>query len=95
MKISELKAGMNSVALTAKVAKMTEPKQITTKFGTQVTLVNVTLEDESGSVPMALWGEQHSGIEEGANVEITGGFTKEFRDELQLGLGSGGKIRTL
>lgn len=95
MKISELKSGMSNVALTAKVAKMTEPKQIMTKFGTQVTLVNATLEDDSGSVPMALWGEQHKGLEEGSSVEITGGFTKEFRDELQIGLGRGGKIKSL
>lgn len=95
VKISELKSGMSNVNLVAKVAKMTEPKQIMTKFGTQVTLVNATLEDDSGSIPMALWGEQHSGIEEGANVEITGGFTKDFRDELQLGLGRGGKIKSV
>jgi len=95
LKISELKSGMSNVALTAKVAKMTEPKQIMTKFGTQVTLVNATLEDDSGSIPMALWGEQHNGLEEGASVEITGGFTKEFRDELQLGLGRGGKIKSV
>lgn len=95
MKISELKTGMSNVSLNAKVAKLTEPKQIMTKFGTQVTLVNATLEDESGSIPMALWGEQSEGLEEGASIEITGGFTKEFRDELQLGLGRGGKIKTI
>jgi ssDNA-binding replication factor A large subunit len=95
MKISELKSGMSNVALTAKVAKLTEPKQIMTKFGTQTTLVNATLEDDSGSIPMALWGQQSEGLEEGTTVEISGGFTKEFRDELQLGLGRGGKIKKI
>lgn len=95
MKISELKVGMSNVSLKAKVAKLSEPRQIMTKFGTQTTLVTATLEDESGSIPLALWGRQSEGIDEGAEVEITGAFTKEFRDQLQLGLGRGGQIKVV
>ena len=85
---------MNDVLLKAKVAKLSEPKQIMTKFGTQTTLTTATLEDESGSLPLALWGKQADGLEEGSTVEIKGAFTKEFRDELQLGLGRGGQIKS-
>lgn len=92
MKISELKSGMNNVSLKAKVASVSEPKQIQTKFGTQTTLVNAVLQDDSGSMPIALWGQQSEGIEEGKEVELTGGFTKEFRGEVQLGVGKTGKI---
>lgn len=92
-KISDLKPGMNNVDLTAKVASLADPKQIQTKFGTQTTLTEATLDDGSGTVKIALWGVQSEGIEEGSTVEITGGFTKEFRDQLQLGVGKGGKIK--
>ena len=92
MKISELKSGMNNVSLRAKVASMSEPKQIQTKFGTQTTLVNAVLQDDSGSMPIALWGQQSEGIEEGVEVELTNGFTKEFKGEVQLGVGKTGKI---
>lgn len=95
MQISELKAGMNNISLKAKVAKLSEPRQIMTKFGTQTTLTTATLEDDSGSIPLTLWGKQSEGIEEGAEVEITGGFTKDFRNELQLGIGRGGQIKTV
>ncbi len=92
MKISELKSGMNNVSLKAKVASMSEPKNIQTKFGTQTTLVNAVLQDDSGSMPIALWGQQSEGISEGAEVELTNGFTKEFKGEVQLGVGKTGKI---
>ncbi|HLE07752.1 MAG TPA: DNA-binding protein [archaeon] len=92
MKISELKSGMNNVSLRAKVASMSEPKQIQTKFGTQTTLVNAVLQDDSGSMPIALWGQQSEGIQEGVEVELTNGFTKEFKGEVQLGVGKTGKI---
>ena len=86
---------MNNINLKAKIAKLSEPRQIMTKFGTQTSLVTATLEDDSGSIPLALWGKQSEGLEEGAEVEITGAFTKEFRDQLQLGLGRGGQIKTV
>lgn len=92
-KISDLKPGMNNVAITAKVAGLSDPKQIQTKFGTQTTLTEATLDDGSGTVKLTLWGQQSDGVEEGSTVEITGGFTKEFRDQLQLGVGKGGKIK--
>jgi len=95
MKINELKPGMNDVSIRAKVAEVTEPKQITTKFGTQTSLTNITLEDDTGTIPMALWGAQSEGITEGTEVEVTGGFTKEFRGTLQLGVGKNGSIKTV
>ncbi len=93
MKINELKSGMNDVVIKAKVAEVTEPKQITTKFGTQTSLTNITLEDDTGTIPMALWGMQSEGITEGIEVEVSGGFTKEFRGTLQLGVGKNGSIK--
>lgn len=93
MKINELKPGMNDVSIRAKIVEVAEPKQITTKFGTQTTLTNITLEDDTGTIPMALWGMQSEGISEGVEVEVTGGFTKEFRGTLQLGIGKTGSIK--
>ncbi len=93
MNIGELSPGMSNVSLTAKVSEVSEPKQVTTKFGTQTTLTNIKLKDETGEIPMALWGLQSDGISEGLDVEISGGFTKEFRGTLQLGIGKSGSIK--
>jgi len=53
------------------------------------------LEDDSGTIKLTLWGDQANGIEEGSEVEITGGFIKEFRDELQLTIGKKGSIKVV
>jgi replication factor A1 len=95
MQINELKAGMNDVKIKAKIAELKEPREIMTKFGTATTLTEATLEDDSGTIKLTLWGKQSDGLESGQEVEITDGFTKEFREELQLGLGRKGSIKVV
>lgn len=95
MNISEIKPGMNNIELTAKVIDISEPKQIITKFGTQTTLTVATLEDDSGKISCALWGQQADNIDAGVVVEIKNAFSKEFRNELQLGIGKGGSIKVV
>jgi len=95
MKIEELKVGMNDVSLKAKVVELSEPREIVTRFGSVTTLTEATLEDGTGSIKLTLWGKQSEGIEKGKEVEIINGFTKEFRDELQLGIGRRGTIKVV
>jgi len=93
--ISELKVGMNNINLRAKVEELAEPREVMTKFGSVTKLVEATLKDDTGSIKLTLWGNQSEGIEAGKEVEIANGFTKEFRDELQLGIGRGGSIKAV
>jgi len=95
MKISELKPAMNNVNLKAKIIDLKEPREIMTKFGNMITLTEATLEDDTGSIKLTLWGEQADGLELDKEVEIVGGFTKEFRDETQLGIGKRGSIKVV
>ena len=95
MQINELKAGMNDVKLKAKITELKEPREIMTKFGTTTTLTEATLEDETGTVKLTLWGNQSEGLENEQEVEVIGGFTKEFREELQLGIGRKGSIKVV
>ncbi len=96
MKISELSPGQNNVNLQATVSALSEPRSVNTKFGSQTTLTEATLDDGSGkTIKLTLWGNQSEGIETGKTIEITGGFTKEFKGELQLGVGKQGKLTVL
>lgn len=95
MSISELKAGMNNLTLTAKVASVADPRQIQTKFGGMTTMTEVQLQDDSGTIRLPLWGQQSEGIEEGQMVQLEGAFTKEFKGNVELGLGRGGKIKAV
>lgn len=95
MKINELKPYMNNVNIKAKVIELKESREVTTKFGTITTLTEAVLEDETGTIKLSLWGNQSEGIEEDQVVEIKDGFTKEFRNELQLGIGRRGSIKVV
>jgi replication factor A1 len=95
MKINELKPDMNSVNIKAKITELKEPREIMTKFGTATTLTEAILEDDTGTVKLTLWGKQAEGLENDQEVEIIGGFTKEFREELQLGVGKRGSIKVI
>jgi replication factor A1 len=93
MKINELKAGMNNVNIKAKISELREPREVMTKFGSATTLTEAILEDDTGSVKLTLWGKQADGLEQDQEIEVVGGFTKEFREEIQLGIGRGGSIK--
>lgn len=91
-KISELKEGMNNVSVEGKISSVTAPKDVVTKFGTSTQVANATLEDETGSILLVLWGNQIGKVQEGATVTIEGGYVKSFRGTMQLGVGRTGKI---
>ena len=57
MNVSELKPGMNDVSLKGKLSEIKEPREVQTKFGTTVELIEATFEDESGSIRLTLWGK--------------------------------------
>lgn len=90
--ISDLRAGQNNVDVIGEVSEIEEPKQVLTRFGTQITLVNAKIKDETGDIKITLWGKQSDGVEIGKKLEIKNGFVKEFRNELQLGVGKRGSI---
>ena len=95
MKISELKEGMNNVALQAKVVELEAPREVSTKFGSTVLLTVATLVDESGAIKLTLWGDSAKGVEKGSTVKVSGGFVKSFKEELQLSIGRGGEIKVI
>ena len=95
MKVNELRPGLNNVDISGVITGLSEPRQIMTKFGNQTTLTTCQLKDETGEVQLTMWGMQSDGIEEGKKVEIVNGFTKEFRGDMQLGIGKGGSIKVV
>ncbi|MCD6477147.1 MAG: hypothetical protein J7K26_03245 [Candidatus Aenigmarchaeota archaeon] len=95
MKINKLKPGINNIELEAKILEINEPRQVNTKFGTLVNLFECKLEDNTGSIKLVLWGKQADGLSEGKKIKIKGGFTKIFRNELQIGIGKTGSIKII
>lgn len=94
MKISEISAGSKKVNIEASVTSMDEPREINTRFG-QTKVANATIEDESGSMKLVLWGDETEKCKEGDKIKIENGYIKEWNGELQLSVGKFGKLTVL
>jgi len=92
LKINELRIGMSNINLTVKVVDVSEPRSVRTKMGYQTRVATATIEDETGKIPLTLWGRQIDEIGEGDMIEIKDGFVSEFRGELQLNVPRKGQI---
>jgi len=92
LKINELRLGMNNINLTAKIVDVSEPRNVRTKMGYQTRVATATIEDDTGKIPLTLWGKQIDEIGEGDTIEVKDGFITEFRGELQLNVPRKGQI---
>ena len=92
MKINELRLGMNNINLTAKIVDVSEPRGVRTRMGYQTRVATATIEDDTGKIPLTLWGKQIDEIGEGDTIEVKDGFITEFRGELQLNVPRKGQI---
>jgi len=93
LKINELKIGMSSIGLTAKVIGVSEPREVMTRLGYRTKVATATIEDDTGKIDLTLWGRQVDEINEGNTVEIANGYITEFRGSLQLNVPRKGEIR--
>jgi replication factor A1 len=92
MKISELKAGMRRVEVSAKVLEISEAREVTTRTGEQSRVATATVNDDSGNVKLTLWNEQIEQVKPNTNVKIENGYVTSFRGETQLNVGRYGKL---
>ncbi len=92
MKIKELRAGVSNVELRAEVVQKDEPREVVSKYGKRLTVANITIKDETGTIPMSLWGEDIEKVNVGDTIEVKNGYVSEFRGAPQLSTGKFGKI---
>ncbi len=95
MKISELRAGASNVTITAKVVLKEESREVVTKYGKRLNVANITLQDDSGSIAMSLWGDTINEVDLGDTIEVSNGYVNEFRGTPQLSTGKFGKIKVV
>jgi replication factor A1 len=91
LKVKDLRAGMDGVTITGLVSKIGERMLVTTKFG-ESSLAVALLEDESGNVRLNLWRKQIDLVKVGDTIRIENGFVRSFKDQLELNVGSKGRI---
>ncbi len=84
---------MSNIKLKAKVVDVSEPREVRTRFGYRARVATATIEDDTGKISLTLWGRQIDEVGEGDTIEITDGYVKEFRGELQLNVPRKGEIK--
>ena len=94
LKIAQIKPGMRGIALTAKVVWTDDVREVKTKFG-PARVSWAILEDETGSIRLNLWRQQIDEVRLGDTVRLGNAFVRVYRDEIELNIGSDGRIEML
>jgi ssDNA-binding replication factor A large subunit len=88
--ISSLRANANAT-IEATITAISEPRDVTTSRGPSQ-VADATLQDETGTITLTLWGEDTKKYSVGQKVKITDGWVKDFRGKLQVSMGRSGTI---
>lgn len=91
--IATLKANQNAT-IDAKITAISAPRDVTTSRGPSK-VADATLQDETGTITLTLWGEDIARYSVGQRVRITDGWVKDFRGKLQVSMGRSGKIEVV
>lgn len=88
--IATLRANQNATFL-ATITAISAPREVTTSRGASQ-VADATLQDETGTTTLTLWGEDIQRYSVGQKVQISDGWVKDFRGKLQVSMGRSGKI---
>ncbi len=92
LKIEGLSAGRKHVTVKARVLKMSKPKLVSTRFGTQAYVSNIIIGDNTETIELSLWNKQAKAISVGDVIQIDNGYVASFRGKRQLRIGRRGEI---
>jgi len=88
--IATLRANSNAT-IDATITAISAVRNVETSRGASV-VADATLQDESGTITLTLWGDDTKKYQVGQKVHITDGWVKDFRGKLQVSMGRSGKI---
>lgn len=91
--IATLKANQNAT-IEAKISAISEPRDVTTSRGPGK-VADATLQDETGSITLTLWGDDITRYSVGQRIRLTDGWVKDFRGKLQVSTGRSGRIEVV
>ena len=94
LKIAQIKPGMRGLTITGEAVWKGDKREVQTRFG-PATVSSAILEDETGSIRLNLWRQQIDRVRVGDKVRLVNAFVRVYRGELELNLGSDGRIELL
>ena len=94
LKISQISGNMRNIEVTGKVIRKGDIKEVETRYG-PAKVSWVILEDKTGSIRLNLWRQQIDKAKAGDTVRLVNAFLRVYRDEMELNIGSDGRIEVL
>ncbi len=94
MKIGQIHSKMEGVTVSGRITYIGIKTIVETRFG-EAAVARAALEDDTGKIALNLWREQIDLVKEGDLVRIENGFVRTYRDQLELNVGSRGRIVVL
>ncbi len=95
MKASDLKADMRSIEIELTIVEIEETRAYTRKDGQEGKVTTAIGEDDSGRVKVSLWDADIERVKVGNKIKITNGYSRLFRDEVQVSSGIYGKLEVI
>ena len=92
MDIRILKPGMSNVDVNAKVLDVSEVKQIATGAGVEHEIVELKVQDETGSITLVLWNDKIIPAKVGDMLEVKNGFVTSFKGVWRINIGRYGDV---
>jgi len=88
--IASLRANSNAT-IEGTITAISPVRDVTTARGPG-RVADATLQDETGTIVLTLWGDDAGRYSVGQKIRITDGWVKDFRGKLQISMGRSGKI---
>jgi len=83
---------MNHVGVKVKVLEVSEVKEITTGEGVKHQILELKVEDETGTMPLVLWDEKVASFEVGEKLQIENAFVTSFKGSWRINVGRYGEV---
>jgi ssDNA-binding replication factor A large subunit len=78
--------------MTAKVLEVSGSKQMVTSAGVSHEILELNIDDKSGSIKLVLWDEKIIQLKVGDTVKIENGFVTSFKGSWRINVGRYGTI---
>jgi len=95
LNVRDLKPGMDHVNMKVKVSNVAESRQITTGAGVEHEIVELEVQDETGSITLVLWDDKIIPVKVGDALEINNGFITSFKGVWRINIGKYGDVMKL
>ena len=92
MRISELQNEQKNVNIGGVVTYIGQTRDVSLKSGNVEKVTTITVQDDSGSIPVNIWGSIIEKIKINSEIRLEKGYINEFRNQIQFNLGYYGKL---